>query len=352
MKKTITVLIVIAVIAAVLFRLASLRNSMPKNVGAQTHITTMPAAVNVTTAAKMTPNHTLTLTGKLTPWKDITVVSEAQGKIVTLRVETGETKSKGNLLASIDNTLKSLAVDNAKVNVGKLQNDLSRTENLFRGGTVSQQQLDDARYAYENSKIQLEQAQKQLEDATITAPISGIITRKYAEEGAFINVGGPIASMVDVSKLKVRLLVSETNVYRLRTGDTVSIGADVYPGVVFSGRITFISSQSDDAHGYPVEITMDNSARYPLKAGTMVNVTIDVNSTGMKLFIPRKALQGGTKDASVYIVKNGAALQKQVVTGEGDNDYIEIVSGISEGDSVVVTGQVNLSEGKPVSIVK
>ncbi len=352
MKKIITVLIVIAIIAAVIFRLASLRNNMPKNAGPLQHTTTMAAAVNVVSAVEMAPDRTLTLTGKLTPWKDITVVSEAQGKIVALRVEAGESRSKGNVLASIDNTLKGLAVENAKINVEKLRNDLTRTENLFKGGTASQQQLDDARYTYENAKIQLGQTEKQLADATIVSPISGIITRKHSEEGAFINVGSPIVSMVDVSKFKVQLLVSETNVYRLRTGDTVSIGADVYPGVAFKGRITFISSQSDDSHGYTVEITMDNSKQYPLKAGTMVTVTINVHNTGMKLYIPRKALQGGTKDASVYIVKNGIAQQKQVVTGEGDNDNIEIVSGISEGDSVVVAGQVNLSEGKPVTIVK
>jgi RND family efflux transporter MFP subunit len=233
-----------------------------------------------------------------------------------------------------------------------LEIDLQRIDNLYKGGTASQQQLDDSRTSLENAKIQLDQAKKQLADATITSPINGVITRKLTEQGAYINIGGPIATIVDISKLRVKLNVSETNVYLLGTGDRTTITADIYPGASFEGHITFISAKGDDTHNYPVEIQMENSARYPLRAGTFVTVHVDVRGAQSALCIPRQAMQGSSKDASVYVVDNGKAVLKNIVVGNQNGEYLEVVSGLAENEEVVTTGQVNMSDGMPVVIVK
>jgi RND family efflux transporter MFP subunit len=244
-----------------------------------------------------------------------------------------------------------LALQSAKINYDKLKKDFSRYENLYKGGTVTEQQLDDERTALENARIQFEQAEKQLSYTKITAPINGIITKKSVDEGAFVNVGTPIASIVDISKLKVEVNVSESVIYKLKVGDKVNITSDVYPGIVFDGKIYFVSPKGDAFHNYTVQIEIPNNSKNPLKSGTFVNVQVNALGTREVLSIPRDALMGSLKDASVYVVENNIAKIKKIVIGKENNSNLEVLSGLNEGEKVVVSGQVNLSDNKPVKII-
>jgi membrane fusion protein, multidrug efflux system len=351
MKKLSVIIVVSIIVIVVIIRLGAGHkedNKMPLTQA----IADSPVTVNAVTVKKMTSDRSIELIGTLSALKEITITAETQGKIESINFEAGQQKAKGEVIAIIDNKLKQLSVKNAAINASKLKNDFDRIENLFKGGTASQQQLDDIRFSYENAMIQLNQAEKQLADATLVSPFSGIITQKTIELGSYVNVGSPIAVILDISKFKVKLNVSETNVYCLKVGDKAIITTDVYPGVSFDGRISFVSSQGDGTHNYPVEVIMNNSKQYPMKAGTFVTVNISISDPQMRLNIPRKALQGSTKDASVYVIENGKAMLKKIVIGVESNDFLEVVSGIFEGDNVVTVGQINLSDGKSVTLVK
>ena len=228
---------------------------------------------------------------------------------------------------------------------------MERNKNLFNGGSLNEQQLDDAQNTYNDAVIQLEQAEKELANATIKSPISGVITKKQVEEGEYINIGSPIVTIVDISKLKIKLNVSEANIYQLKLNDKATITTDVYPGVVFEGNISFISSQGDDSHNYPVEIVISNNSKYPLKSGTFANVMIKLPMAVEALYIPRESLLGSITEASVYIAENNKAILKKVVVGNGNDKYIKVISGLKEGDKVIVNGQINLSDNKAIKII-
>jgi len=166
-----------------------------------------------------------------------------------------------------------------------------------------------------------------------------------------VSTGTAIAVIVDISRLKVKLNVSEANVYRLKVGDKAVITTDAYPGVTFEGRITFISAAGDATHNYPVEITMDNSKQHQLKAGTFAIAHIVIHDTRAQLYIPREALQGSTKDACIYAVENGKAVKKNIVVGTSKGNFLQVLSGLTEGDTIVTTGQINLADKKPVTII-
>ncbi len=309
-------------------------------------------SVNITEAKEMTSTHNLHLTGTLIPVTEVNIAAQTQGQITSLNVELGQHKSKGSVIATIDNHLKQLAVKSAAVTVSKLKRDLERYENLLTGGSATEQQVDDIRNNYESAKIQYEQAKKQLEDATIISPISGVITTKQVEKGSFINVGNPIASIVDISRLKIKISVSESNIYQIKKGDKAKITSDIYPEHSFDGHISFISDKGDDTHNYPVEIEMPNNGKFPLKAGTFVNAEVTIPGQTLALYIPRAALQGSSQDARVFVVENGKAVLKKIVVGMGTDADLEILSGLKMGDKVVTTGQINLSDGKSVKIVE
>ena len=284
-------------------------------------------------------------------YSEIDIAAEAQGIITSLNAALGQEKSKGSIIATIDDKLKKLAVQTASISIAKLKKDLERYNNLYKGGTVTEQQLNEAQNLYDNAKIQFEQAEKQLSDATIKSPISGVIIKKQVEEGEYINIGNPIATIVDISKLKIKLNVSEANIYQLKLNDKAIITTDVYPGVAFEGNISFISSQGDDSHNYPVEIVIPNNSKYPLKSGTFANVMIKLPVAAEALYIPRESLLGSITEASVYVAENNKAILKKIVVGNGNDKYIKAISGLKEGEKVIVNGQINLSDNKAIKIV-
>jgi hypothetical protein len=112
---------------------------------------------------------------------------------------------------------------------------------------------------------------------------------------------------VDISKLKLKLNVSEKDAFRLKKGDKVDISTDVYPGVKFTGSIEFVSVKGDEAHTYPVEISLPNSREHPLKAGMFGKAAFRTSGEEPVLVIPRETLVGSIKDAKVFVVENGIA---------------------------------------------
>lgn len=349
MKKIIIILVAFTLLALIIFRLST----NYKKVNASKEVSTdLPyVSVNVSPVLKMSINDSLHLTGYMQAYSEIDIAAEAQGTITSLNAALGQEKSKGSIIATIDDKLKKLAVQTATISIAKLKKDLERYNNLYKGGTATEQQLNDAQNLYDNAEIQLEQAEKQLSDATIKSPISGVITKKQVEEGEYINIGSPVVTIVDISRLRIKLNVSEANVYQLKLNDKATITADVYPGVTFEGNISFISSQGDDSHNYPVEIVIQNNSKYPLKSGTFANVMIKLPVAAEAAYIPRESLLGSITDAEVYVAENNKAILKKITVGRGNDKYIKVISGLNEGDKVIVNGQINLSENKAIKIV-
>jgi membrane fusion protein, multidrug efflux system len=349
MKKIIIIVAVLSVLALIIFRLSI--NFKKINASKDVSTDLDYVSVNVSPVLKMSINDSLLLTGNMEAFSEIDIAAEAQGTITSLNAALGQEKPRGTIIATIDDKLKKLAVKTASISVAKLKKDLERYNNLYKGGTITEQQLNDAQNLYDNAQIQLEQAEKQLADATIKSPISGVITRKQVEEGEYINIGSPIVTILDISRLKIKLNVSETNVYQLKLNDKATITTDVYPGVTFKGNISFISSQGDDSHNYPVEIIIPNNSKYPLKSGTFANAMIKLPVAAEELYIPRESLLGSITDAEVYVSENNRAILKKIIVGNGNDKYIRVISGLKEGEGVIVNGQINLSENKAIKIV-
>lgn len=348
MKKIIVIIVAILLVGLIFFRLKSNHDK----INAKKEVSTDLNYVNVTVAKVQSMNidKHLSLVGSLAAYVEVEVSSEIQGTVTSVKTKLGQKVSKNSVIATVDDRIKKLNVNSAKIDLDKKQKDYERYKNLFAGGIATQQELDNARVDYENAVIKLEQAQKELSDATIVSPLGGIITEKHVEDGTYVNVGSPIVSIVDISKLKVKLNVSESNIYQLNVGDTTEITASVYPGITFSGNISFISPKGDDSHNYQVEIVIANSDEHPLKAGTFVKVKIKLPSKGNSLYIPRETLQGSISEAKVYLVKGDKAVLQPVTIGNGNNDYLEVTSGLQEGDVIVASGFVNLENGKAIRV--
>lgn len=351
MKKTTIIVSAsgVLLIAAIALTLASNKKVIDsRNVvsGNQANI-----SVSVATVEEKQTNGELQLVGTAQACKEVNIASESAGKIVQLNFKMGDYVTKGKVLARIDDTYKRLAYENAKLTYDKSKDDYQRNLTLHKGDAISDTQLRDIKMTFDNAAIQLQNAKKQLADTRILAPFSGYITTLSTELGAYLNVGNPIAYIADISNLKVTLDVSETNAYALNKGQTVKISTDVNPDLAFSGKISNISAKASTSHTYPVEIMIANNGKDKLKAGTYVNVSINMSKSGKALMIPRDAIVSSVKDPSVYVVEGQVAKLVKIKTGRNFNSNLEVLEGLKEHDKVVTNGQINLTDGAKVSVI-
>lgn len=351
MKKT-TILIALAAVAIVSligFRLAANKKQIDaKNKPAVTTNAAIPVTVARVEAG--TVSQQLAETGNLIPYRETNITSTTAGKVTGVHFALGSQVRQGQTLIEFDNQLRQLALQQTQLQINKLKKDLDRYTTLLAGNATTEIQVNDVRFNYENALNQAEQIKKQIQDASVKAPISGQIVQKAVEPGVYVTVGATLGKVLDVSRLKVNVPVNESDVYSLRVGQPVRVSTDVFPGRTFGGRVTYIAPQGTEEHNYPVEITVDNAGG--LKAGTFVNVDFSKRSNLKVLQIPRLALVESIKNPYVYVVENGVAQQRTISVGRDFGDSIEVLGGLTAGDVVVTTGQLNLSNGKAVRITQ
>ena len=311
-------------------------------------------SVSVTSAARKDMTDNFSQVGTIVAYNDVAVVSETSGRVVKVRAEIGDYKEAGSVLVEVDSELKEAAFKTAEVAYEKAKKDLERNEALYKGNSISDTQIEQARWSYQSTEAQYIVAKRQYTDTKITTPISGIVTARYVNVGTMV-MGAPqatlIANVVDISRLKVKVNVAEKDVIRLKVGEKVEVTTDVFPGNVFTGSIFSISSKGDEGHTYPVEVVLNNS-KQQIKAGMFGRVLFTPKISGAAIVIPRECIIGSVKDAKLYIINNNIAKLRPVVTGKDLGTDIEILNGLQEGEQVVVNGQNNLSDNAPVIIRK
>jgi RND family efflux transporter MFP subunit len=279
---------------------------------------------------KSNVERSLNLVGTITANNDVAVVAEAVGKVTAVYAKIGDYKTAGSVLFQLDDELKEAAYKTAEVNYEKTKKDFERYQALHKDGSVTDAQLEGARLTFMSAEAQYITDRRQYNDTKIKAPISGVVTARLVDMGNYVADKAVVANIVDISKLKVKLSVAEKDAFRLKKGDEVEVATDVYPGVVFKGRIESISDKGDDSHTYPVEITLPNSRANPLKAGMFGRISFTSIKKSESLIIPRESLIGSIKDARVFVIENGAARLRKV--------------------TIVVNGQSNLKDNDKVFI--
>jgi RND family efflux transporter MFP subunit len=348
-KKQILIYGAIALVALIVIILVINKSEIE----AKKQMTTTIEAVTVTAAKveERTGSNSLSFVGATIANQEVQVLSETSGQVVNLLINLGDYVTQGKVMVQVDDKLRALNLESAKLNLEKMEDELKKTTNLYQGGAATETQNRDAKINYENAKIQVEQAEKQLTFTKIAAPINGYVSQKSVEKGSFVNIGSPIVYLVDVSQLKITLKVGEKDVYRIKQGQPVEIASNVHPGVKFSGKVSFISPKGDEFHNYPVEVALQNQSKASLRSGTFVNVKFLFDDKTKSLQIPRQALVGSIKDAKVYKIIGGRVQLVKIVIGSDNGDYFGVQSGLNAGDEVVTTGQINLADGDAVKVI-
>jgi len=350
-KRIIIISVLVVVVAGIAYTL--FRNKKKINENSKV-VDRSQIAIPVTTAeADVLPvGRDMVLPAILQPVNEATISVNAQGKLKTLNIELGSFVKKGQVIGAIDVRQKELSLQSTELTLSKLEDDYQRNKELLEGNAITEMNVTESKYNYENTKIQADQIRQQISESMVVSPLSGVIVKKDLEAGEFVNPGTPIATVVDITQLKALVMVNEREAYQMKTGQQVTITTDVYPGKEFSGTVRYVSPQGDQNHNYEVEIVLKNTGAVQLKAGTYIRAQFTSEGGGEALQIPKIALVEGIKNPYVYTVSDNKAVTRKITVGREIGENIEVLGGLSKGDIVIVSGQINLSEGSIVEVIK
>ena len=352
------VIIIIVVLAVVLGGIAYvLTNNKKKAQETTDFIAKGSGAVAVKTAnvERKEVNLDFTANGNFAANQELNFLSENAGRVSKIYVSEGDRVSKGQVLARIDAEIINTDRETAEATYQNAVRDEARYQSSFSTGGVTQQQLDQAKLATKNAKLRLQASQRRLSDANIKSPINGIVNKRYIEVGAFVNTQGTqLFELVDVSKLKLKVNVNESQVANLKIGDQIQIKSSVFPTDNFSGKVTFIAAKADATLNFPIEIEVENSHKNTLKAGMYGTAIFKFPKQAPSILIPRTSFVGSVSSNQVFVLdkSNNTSKIRNVVAGRILGDNVEILDGLKEGETVITSGQINLTEGTAVSIVK
>jgi membrane fusion protein, multidrug efflux system len=350
-KNVVTGLAIMAIIVIAALRLVSNKHSFEDQLRMSSGFnTTIPVIVDTVKYENVIPD--ITVNGSFAPFREITIVSETQGKVVSITAETGDAVRAGQTLACIENELYASRFDLAKYNLEKAKNDLARYEQLSKGDAVTLQQYESTKLACMNAQSDYTSAQMQLDNSFIRSPFDGIITKKHIEKGDYMVPGASVFELVEISKVKFMAELTSHEMDMVYKGQPVKISMDEYPGFSYDGIVSSIVVTADQSRRYTVESVVINRNEKPIKPG-MYGTARFVARTGMQvLVIPRKAVSGSIKNPEVFVVSGDSVVLRSIHAIPLNDETLAVSKGLNEGDAIVVSGQINLVTGTRINVNK
>jgi RND family efflux transporter MFP subunit len=288
----------------------------------------------------------------LEPIRTVGVNAQLSGILLSLKAEEGHRVRQGDVLAEIDARELEAQARSAAANLKFAQSTLERSELMFKQQVITISELERDRAALEAAKASNEQLQTRLGYARVVAPISGIITEKRIEAGDIVSSSTRLFTVADVSTLVTRIQVSELEITTLKAGDVVPLTVDALGSQKVEGRIRRIFPTADSATRLiPVEVALTGSQLNQLRPGYTVRATLSLDRRDGALLVPSRAVSGPAGARAVYIVKGGLVERRAVNVGSDMAGLSEILDGVSEGDSVIVSGTSMIREGAKAKVV-
>ena len=350
-RTILTILLIIGVIALIGFVLNKNKQSNNAKTAVVAAQDSNAIAVRVDTVKKQTLNLDFSANGYFEPNREMNFSAEKAGRVVKVFVDEGDYVKAGQTLATVRTDQLSVDLQNAEAVYANAQKDKERYENAFKTGGITQQQLDQSNLALENAQARINAARINIGDADIRSSINGIVNKRYIEPGAVLAAATQMFNIVDVSKLKLKVSVNENGVATLKLGDNVKITASVFPNESFTGKITFIAPKADNSLNFPLEIEVANNPNNQLKAGMYGTAVFTMPKAQSLIVIPRSAFVGGVGSNEVFVAENNTARLHKVVAGRIVGDKVEVLNGLNEGDLVISSGQVNLTDDSKIQVI-
>lgn len=294
--------------------------------------------------------------GELEAARQVRVGAEVGGRVTKISFESGQRVVAGQMLVQLNDAPEQAERIRRQAQLRNATSVHTRLRSLVTQHAATQEQLDAALAARDTAHGDLRHVEALIAQKAIRAPFSGEIGIRGVHEGQYLEVGAPVASLVDAGTLHINFSLNEQSSPRLQIGQSVEVVVDAYPGRRFQAAVTAIDPLIDRSRLIQVQATMANPDNL-LKAGMYAKIQVARHDTPSVLTIPETAITYTAYGDTAFVVETDdqqmlVVRRVAVQVGERRDGRVEIEKGLRETDQVVTSGQLRLSDGMAVEAVK
>ncbi len=282
--------------------------------------------------------------------EQVVITSKYSDLVDEIFFDDGQQVTKGAVLVKLNNQQELAKVNELKANLSESKAHLKRLTELLASRATSKSLVEQQEAKTKAVEAQLVSARARLNDLTIRAPFSGVLGFREVSKGAYIDAGNAITSLDDLSIIKVDFHLPERLLTHIHVGQQVSAANTAYRGKEFIGKITAIDSRIDSStRTIKVRANISNKA-LKLHPGMLLNISVLLQVEKI-LQLPESSIIPIENVHYVFIETEGKAVRKSIKIGRRHPGVVEVVSGLVEGQQVVVEGALKLRDGSAVSII-
>lgn len=336
--------------------------------------------VKVVKVRKGAVDHPLTAQGEFEPLKEIRINATVSGVVKEIRFAPGDRVAAGTVVATIETAALAERLDTqestvkeAEATVKESQSQLAVAEKqlatkraLYQKNYIAGRELVLAEAAAKTARAQRDAAEAQLAQrlslaaqtrhvlglARISAPVAGIVTRRWVEPGAMVSEAVPILSIAQAETMKLWINLKSADAEGIKPGMAAQVKVDAFPQRNFRGKVTQVQEAANfSGDEWSVEIETPNPGG-ALRFGMPASVSLPSGERRDGIFIPRTALFEIRGESCLYVIEGGKARHRNVAPGKNHDDKIEVVSGLKPGEEVVVSAIERLRNGSRVRVVE
>ena len=362
-KKVIIGIVVIVVLAIAFVAIKALPSSTPKT----PEITESTTPVKTSTVTIKDMEITTSLTGRIQPIEEASILPLISGKVTVINVDLGYKVSKGTVLFEIDKDQLQNSYDQAlagynqaKISFDNAKINFERNANLYSEGAISKIQYEQTEMLY-NTALQglnqgttgLNSAKDAFDNHQITSPIDGYVTSVNINVGELASQGMASMTIANIEKVEIETSVSEQLINKINISDNVKVKITSISDSLFDGTITALSpAPAKNTLTYPLKVSLNNQDSL-IKSGMFAEIVIVSEKRDNVVAIPSDATLVKTgKTVVVTINEDNTVNFIPVSLGIDNGEYVEITEGLSNGDVIVVEGQQYLNDDSKVNIVE
>lgn len=279
--------------------------------------------------------------------------SEA-GVVAEILFDSGSEAKVGEPLVRLDSSKEQADLKATQAQIPAAEADLKRKRQLVKERVVSQSDLDDAQSKYDSLIAQSISLTATIDRRIITAPFTGVLGIRKVNLGQYLHPGDLIASLQDLSIMRMRFLVGQKDFAKIKLGQAIDARFDAYPGEVFKGRISAIEPSVKFQSGIiPIQAEIPNSDG-KLLPGMYASLDVLLPEHNKRVVVPQSAVTFNLYGETAYVIDQQSMTVQPVTvhTGARRDNIVVIESGLKVGDMVVVAGQLKLSSGTKVNVVE
>ena len=331
--------------------------------------TASPVTAMTVAASEWTP--VIETTGLVRPNQGAMLSSQNAGTVARVLVSNGQQVKKGDLLVELDSSVERASLAAAEAQLPSLRATYQRYASLIASGSVSRQELDSAKAAYDAQAANINSLKAAIERRQIVAPFDGKAGIVKVNVGQYVNVGTEIVRVEDRSSMKVDFAIAQNLLDRLHVGQKVTATADARKGETFAAKITAIEPAINTSTGLiDVQATFEPEDGAKLLSGMFTRLNVALPTEHSQIVVPQVAVSYNMYGESLYVLtklsdeeveKLGGAEKTAnmyraksitVFTKDRQGIYAQLKGDeVKVGDKIVTGGQQNLSNGSLVSVV-